>query len=250
MKLHVLSDLHLEFAPFAPSPTDADVVILAGDIGTRLSGIRMARETFDGRPVVYVAGNHEYYGAAIPALTTKLRREALGTNVHLLENDAVVIDGVRFLGCTLWTDFALFGADDRHAAMLRAETGMNDFRKIRRSPRFGRLRAVDTLAFHRRSTAWLEAALAEPGPGPTVVVTHHAPHRRSVAAEYRGDPLAPAFVSHLAPLFDGGRIDLWVHGHTHRQADYVERGVRVVSNQRGYPDEPADRFDPGLVVEV
>ena len=109
MKIHVLSDLHTEFAPFHPPETDADVVVLAGDVGVGTRGVPMIREWFPDRPVVYVAGNHEFYREAIPRLSEKIAGAAEGTRVHYLENRAVVIGGVRFLGCTLWTDFDVFG---------------------------------------------------------------------------------------------------------------------------------------------
>ena len=107
MKLHVLSDLHFEFAPFELPATDADVVVLAGDIDVGRRGLEVARAA-GGRPVVYVAGNHEYYGHSIPGLTGELVAATRGAGIHVLENEAVVIGGVRFLGCTLWTDFAAF----------------------------------------------------------------------------------------------------------------------------------------------
>jgi hypothetical protein len=110
MKLHIVSDLHAGFGAFDLPETDADVLVLAGDVDVGLRGMRMAREWARGRPVIYVAGNHEFYGESIPRHITKLREAAAGTEVRFLENEGAVIDGVRFLGCTLWTNFDLFGA--------------------------------------------------------------------------------------------------------------------------------------------
>jgi len=112
MKLLVLSDLHLEFAPFVPEPAAvaaADVVVLAGDISPGTKAIAWARQAFPGKPVVYVAGNHEFYRCDWDKLPGALREEAKKHDVHFLENEAVTIEGVRFVGATLWTDFALFG---------------------------------------------------------------------------------------------------------------------------------------------
>ena len=136
MRIRVLSDLHMEFAPFYAPPADADVVVLAGDVAPGLRGLEWARSAFGGAPVVYVAGNHEFYCHATPKLADDLAREAEGSPVHVLENAEVVTGGVRFLGCTLWTDFDLFGERIRSAAAAHA--AMNDFRLIRVSPRFRR----------------------------------------------------------------------------------------------------------------
>jgi predicted phosphodiesterase len=250
VKLLVLSDLHIEFAEFRPVETDADVVVLAGDIGTKLSGMKMAQSSFGDRPVIYVAGNHEYYGAAIPHMTEKLRQLAAGTSVHFLENDEAVIGGVRFLGCTLWTDFQLLGPERRETCRWEAEEKMTDYRRIRLSPRFRRLRTHDTCTMHALSRKWLDTALSTRFDGPTVVVTHHAPSWTSIPERYRADPLSAAYATDLSAWMKGKPIDLWIHGHTHNRLDYVVSGIRVVSNQRGYVDELAADFDPGSVVEV
>ena len=148
MKLHILSDIHLEFAPFEVPETDADVVVLSGDIGKGFQEIELANRC--GKPVVYVAGNHEYYGGAMPKLTEKMR-DVAGPNVALLENDEVTIGGVRFLGATLWTDFRLFGEASIDHCMVVAGEQMNDFRLIRCSPKYGRQNPHVTAVIHRRT---------------------------------------------------------------------------------------------------
>ena len=97
MKLHILSDVHVEFGPYDAPETDADVVVLAGDINVGRNGFDWAREQFPNKPVLYVLGNHEYYGEALPKFTDKLRELAEGTNVHILEQDSLTLDGVTFL---------------------------------------------------------------------------------------------------------------------------------------------------------
>jgi predicted phosphodiesterase len=250
MKIHILSDLHVEFSPPSLPSTDADVVVLAGDIGVHLQGLGFAESTFPGRPVIYVAGNHEYYGQAIPQLTEELREKTTGSHVRFLDEAEAVIGGVRFLGCTLWTDFTLFGRDRQMQAMETARVYMSDYKRIRRSPRNAKLSPVDTLAFHQRARTWLEEALARPFEGPTVVVTHHAPTPRSNPEAYRDDLISAAYVNDLGPLMSASRVKLWIHGHTHHCVDYQENGTRVVSNQRGYPDTPVPGYQPGFVVEV
>ena len=134
MKIRVLSDLHLEFAGWRPPPCDEDVVVLAGDIHEGRAGIAWARKYFRDRPIVYVPGNHEYYGRDLDELRNGLRESGRTHNVHVLDGDEVTIGGVRFLGATLWTDFELDGSDPRtvERAMHRCQEGMADFQIIRR----------------------------------------------------------------------------------------------------------------------
>jgi predicted phosphodiesterase len=247
MKIHVLSDLHTEFAPFDLPDTGADVLVLAGDVGVGMRGLALAREWARGRPVVYVAGNHEYYREAIPTLTERLETESEGSGVHFLENRAVVIGGARFLGCTLWTDFELYGERVRSAAAAQAV--MNDFRVIRMLPEYRRFSPGDARTLHLRSIRWLQAALDEPFDGPTVLVTHHAPGLRSVNPVYRENHVTAAYASDLEWMMDG-RAALWIHGHTHVCVDYEIGGTRTLANQRGYPDDAVAGFDPARVVEI
>ena len=249
VRLHILSDLHLESAPFTPPPVDADVVILAGDLHPGMQGLDWAVDHWPDRPVVFVPGNHECYGHAYPALVRELERRAaaLGPRLHLLSDRAAAIAGVRILGTTLWTDFALLG--DPPVSMAAAQTQMSDFTLIRVEPGDGSARPADMIRWHQRSVRWLRAALQEPHDGPTVVVTHHAPSRRSLNPLY-GDPVAAAYASQLDALVEASAVPLWVHGHTHHCVDYRLGSTRVVSNQRGYPGEPVGGFDPGLVLDL
>lgn len=250
MRLHVLSDLHLEQGEPGPGPVDADVVVLAGDISTGTRGVDWAREQARGRPVVYVAGNHEFYGHELPGLIGEIRRAADGSTVHVLENDEVMIDGIRFLGCTLWSDFAFDGPERREESMRLCERVVNDFGVIRFGPGDRALAARDTRAIHLASRRWLEDRLAQPHDGPTVVVTHHAPLIRTRPSSPYMRALAGAFASDVTDLMGADRAALWVFGHTHRVADLDVRGTRVVSNPRGYRHEPVAGFDPGCVVEL
>ena len=154
VRLHVLSDLHLERRSLVPAGIDADAVVLAGDIATGTRGVDWARSWASGRPVLYVAGNHEFYGHAMPGLIDELRRAAVGSSVHVLENDEVVLDGVRFLGCTLWSDFEFDGRERRAESMRLCERVVNDYEYITFGPGGRTLTARDTRMFvcpeHRR----------------------------------------------------------------------------------------------------
>jgi len=248
MRLHILSDLHLEFEPFTPPAVDADAIILAGDVSTGRNGLKWALKTFPDRPVVYVLGNHEFYGQKLQKLIQELHELASGSNVHLLENESCSIGDVVFLGATLWTDFGLNG--NPVVSEVVAQTGMNDYRRIRTLPRYSRLRPSDTRRLHRQSRQWLEDRVFSLKGRKVVVVTHHAPSRESIPPAFDGDACNPAFASDLSRFIVESEARLWVHGHIHCCCDYAVGKTRVIANPRGYPTEPRTGFDPGLIVEV
>ena len=247
MKLHILSDLHTEFADFSPPETGADVVILAGDIGVGLGGIEWAARRFPKAPVIYVPGNHEFYGHDI-RLTDQLK-EAASVSIHILNNDTLELEGIRFLGCTLWTDFNLHGEGEAWFARQRAKQLIEDFASIKNGRR--RFTPEDSVDIHKASKTWLVSELEKEFNGPTVVVTHHLPASSSVAKQYANDPLNPAFASRLEDVIEKYRPELWVHGHTHVPCDYELFDTRIVCNPGGYPGENScSNFRGDLVVSV
>jgi predicted phosphodiesterase len=248
--LHVLSDLHIEQAPFTAPEVEADVVVLAGDIANGTRGVEWAQSWTNGRPVLYVVGNHEFYGHRCPGLVDALRQRSVGSLLRVLENEQAIIGGVRFLGCTLWSDFDFAGADRREESMRLCERVVNDYRVIAFDRGDRKLNADDTRSFHLVSRRWLEESLAQRYDGPTVVITHHAPLIRSHPTSALRRALAGAFVSDLTALMGAERVDLWIFGHTHRAADLEVRGTRVISNPRGYPRERVAEFDPCCVIEL
>lgn len=261
MRIALFSDLHLELGrtrdgrpAWEPPDLDVDVVVLAGDIGSHTHGLEWAAETFPGmsRPpvVLYISGNHEYYGAHLGLLDEMRKASRPEKGVHFMERNAIELVGVRFLGCTLWSGFDLLGAVTVEASLAVASQRINDYWVIRGS-HGRRLTPRETLALHRRSVDWLDHELAKPFEGKTVVVTHFAPHRRCVAPEHENSDISPYFVTDLSDLMSRHRIDVWCHGHTHTNNDFVaENGCRVVSNQRGYPGMEEEDFRAGLVIEV
>lgn len=253
MKLQVLSDLHLRPAyGFAIPETEADLIILAGDIARGLTGVQWAMEESArlGKPVAYVFGNHEYFKHVFPDLLDEARRLTAGSAVHVLENDQLIWDQTRILGCTLWTDFLLFGEERQQECIAAAESVLYDY-SIIQTPDGDLLRAHHTQARHWQSRQWLEQRLSEPWPGPTVVVTHHVPCWEGAHPDYNG-PLSGGFTSNLKPLMERHRIDLWICGHSHANVDVQLGKTRLLSNQRGYPGEvvPGPAFDPTLLAEV
>lgn len=248
MRLHVLSDLHLSVQGMPVPEVEADVTIIAGDVARPQAAMAWAGQF--KRPVLYVPGNHEFYGGSIPAVRQELAEAARAHGVRLLDEDVTVLGGVRFIGATLWTDFEVAGHAARETAMREAEQCLRDFQVIHNADG-SHFTPADSVALFRAQSAWLDAALAAPFAGPTVVVTHHAPNAGSIHPRFAGSVLNAGFVSDCTKLL--GRSVMWVHGHTHDNFDYVVKGTRVLCNPRGYlrhgvAENPA--FNPRLVVDV
>lgn len=242
MRILIYSDLHLEFASFEPAPISADLVVLAGDIGRGEKAVEWVNDAFDC-DVVYVAGNHEYYGGNLNRTWEKMRHLAK-SHVHLLENESFVYKGSRFLGSTCWTDFSSTG--DLRLAAYEAKEGMNDFKKIRVGERYRRLRAEDVRAKNHFAYQWLAQELASEFNGNTIVVSHHAPLLGTLPFRQKSH-LNAAYANHWPELVS--LADLWVFGHTHMAMNTTMLGCRLLSNPRGYPGEPTG-FNPGLIIEV
>jgi len=256
LRLQLVSDLHVDVADtrrlrLAP---DADVVAVAGDTceGVVEAFAHLRQRIPAPTPIVMVAGNHEAYGRCLPDELARARATAPDYDIIFLENDAVMIGGVRILGCTLWTDFRLFGERHRAVAMAAAPPGLADHRAIARAiaPTRRPFRPEDAAARHAASVGFLREALVAPFAGPTVVITHHAPHPLGIAPQYMRDPLSAAFASDLSALIDSAQPDLWVFGHTHHAVDAVLGRTRLCANPHGYGDQCTARFDPALILEV
>lgn len=260
MRLLVMSDIHLEIEKDfeLPNDLDFDVAVFAGDISTLVTGtiqwLSTQREgPLQGKPVVAVCGNHEFYGHELTTAREEGRKRAAELSIHLLDPGVVVISGVRFVGSTLWTDFDLYS--NPIAAKREALREMNDYRRISivHGEDRHRLRPNDTLNLHRQDRAFIEAALAEEFNGPTVVVSHHAPHRNSVDSEFLTDPLSPAYASNLTAMITTYQPSLWIHGHDHRHHDYQIGSTRIVANPAGYPmryGRENVKFDPYFIVQI
>ncbi len=255
MRVWVISDLHLEFGvPFVrPASLEADVLVCAGDLLTKgvAPSIKwLANNICASLPVIFVAGNHEFYGGAVQEGLRDARELAdRYPNIHLLENNAVDIEDVRFIGGTLWTDFRVLGGDP-HLAMTAAQSGMNDYRKIKYAKiPYRKFRPIHAYRKYMETRTFVASELGKARGRKTVVVTHHAPSIRSIPTEFRNDPLAACYASDLESLIIEEQPDLWVHGHIHHRNDYFLGGSRIVSNSRGYPSK-GPIFDPAFTVEI
>jgi len=288
MKLAVLSDLHLEFDRAAEREQGrlrrgkerktlegqghphlgpnlggllgdkdncrVDAVLLAGDIDVGLQCLDYGVElsAWLDRPVVQIAGNHEFYGMDMADFFEGLPENQTGKH-HFLEKQSVVLEtptgAVRILGCMLWTDFGLFGDDRRLEAMRLSGRVLVDFTDIRLDGK--EFTPGKAMSLFEESRDWLEAELSQPFSGETVVMTHHAPSRSSIAKEYGNDPVSAAFASDLEALIRAYRPALWVHGHTHASADYQVGRTRVVCNPRGYRGRKKNkRFKADCIYEL
>ena len=253
MKIALLSDLHLSVHPLDVPPTQADVVVLAGDLHRPAQAMAWARQF--SQPTLFVAGNHEFYGSDLATTLAQLREQAQGSSVRVLERSEWRHGGVRFLGCTLWSDYRLFDSpEQREEGLRKAQEFVRDFSRIGIAPDFPErfTPAVSQLLFEQ-SVAWLEERFAEPFDGKTVVITHFAPARGSIAAQFAGSPLNACFVSDLEERILRWQPALWLHGHVHDGFDYRVGSTRIVANPRGYaPEGVAENkgFMPALLLEL
>ncbi|MEO5607005.1 MAG: metallophosphoesterase [Polaromonas sp.] len=265
MNIQLLSDLHLESNPhFQATPAPgADLLVLAGDIGSyqngsllttlgvadfglaRFSPLPVAQGGAGWpTPVLFVPGNHEYDGLEFDEATARLREACARLGLIWLEQQSVVLQGVRFIGCTLWSDFdaltteqAQGGADITLGEQLKARDkafrAANFYLRKNHSLCQGQPMLAEAVREQGlQSQAWLRAALAQPFGGPTVVVTHFAPSLRSADPRYGLTPGTAGFCNSLDDLLP--LATLWLHGHLHCPNDYVRHGCRVVANPLGY----------------
>lgn len=235
MKIISYSDLHLEFRHgwSLPSDLDGDVLVLAGDIITfrDFSPLESLLRYWE-QPVLFVAGNHEYYTCSPMRDNEGRFRNWLAEKlpqVYFLRNEGVTIEGVNFFGGTMWTNFK----SGSTASMRHAKSGLNDFLYIRSddvifTPEF-------SVELHQQFIATLEQWFDKRSPGPNVVITHHAPVINP-KSQYLLSPLEPAFVSYeMSRYIEKYEPTLWIYGHTH-ECDAQRVGkTRVISNQFGYP---------------
>lgn len=281
MRIQLLSDLHLEAHPhFQPEPAPgADLLVLAGDIGSYQGGSQLAGEDFGlerfsplprgagwPTPVLFVPGNHEYDMQDFDAAHDRLRRTCDRLGLLWLERETLVQGGVRFVGTTLWSDFDALADDERCTDLARR---LRLRQKAFRAANFylsktGTTRAdAPWLAEAVREQAlacraWLEEALARPFEGPTVAVTHFAPSLRSADPRYGLVPGTAGFCNALDHLLP--HAQLWLHGHLHAPSDYAVQGqhgdgrpwrCRVVANPLGYARKGEQAlFQPRCCIDV
>ena len=254
MRIQIASDLHREFPDSHPVPDlvpGADVAVMAGDLSiyARWHGAadEMCLMWRDAR-IVYLPGNHEFYGSDFARVRKKLRGFCQRRGIEYLDRRSVLIGGVRFVGATLWTDFQINGTPK--ASRERIGRAINDFQLIRWGDRM--FDTYDASERHAGDVAFIETELdAANAAGETaVVVTHHLPSPACIAPVYRNDPLNPAFVSDLDAIILKHKPGLWIHGHTHHSIDARVGDTRILCNPGGYVRGDNPLFDPFCTVVV
>ena len=261
MKILPVSDLHLEFNQEGlgvPDLGSGEVLILGGDIlcarHFKTNGalhriydnfLQKCVDNFEY--VIYILGNHEYWGQTWEN-TPKILREHLPSSIHILDSDYIEIQNTIFLGCTLWTDFH----DGNPIDMIEAKNYMNDYKSIRIGSNYRKLIPEDILAAHRKSKQFLLDKLEEFKNEKIWISTHHAPSYQSVHPKYRSASCNSAFCSDLDELIiSHPQIKYWHHGHTHESFDYLVEQCRVICNPHGYfPIELNPDFNAQFTVEI
>lgn len=270
MKLQILSDTHNEFlrAPTwtnSSTPlwggripvTDADIVILAGDIDIGAEGVTWATQESERlqKPIIYVPGNHEYYGGELTSIRSSLfecaKESQKDTNdkvgVYLLDENEIIIQDVRFLGCTLWSDYKADPKTNQSDAMMFCGSRINDHHVIRYHDK--PFTPVEALALHESARDWLKLKLSEEFTGKTVVISHHGASLACQHKKYSTSPITGAFLSNLDNLIE--MADLWICGHSHSNIDTKINVTRLVSNQYGYHgNEVCEDFNAEFVIEL
>lgn len=248
MMIQVLADLDTEFVDYEIDlAEDADVVVIAGDftVADSLEKLELLARTV-GRPIVFVAGNHEYYGGVFDEVNEKL--EEIGSsqrNFHFLNDASVKIEDVQFIGSTLWSNFDLSPHLDEFVSII--EYAMNDFNCIRNSSTEN-FSPYDCIRLNEGSRSFLRDRIDTSSCGKKVVVTHFGPSPKSIHSKYEGNPANPYFSCNCEDLM-GPTVPLWIHGHTHESIDYEHKKTHVIANPKGYYGENK-RFNGKLLVEI
>ena len=235
MKIQVTSDNHVEFLrnkqKFARKlPVNADILIVAGDLGT-ISCVRGALTALcdNFKHVLFVAGNHEFYGSSFPQVRAILREyEEKHPNFHYLDRDVIEIDGQRFVGCTMWFPMT-----------PQAETLTNQLNDFYQISNF----RMEVGSENEMDRKFLEREVRKGD----VVITHHAPSEQSAPDRYKGDPLNCFYITNMERFICGVEPKLWIHGHMHNSSDYMIHKTRIICNPGGYIHEPNHQYGPKVI---
>ncbi|WP_082069918.1 metallophosphoesterase [Bradyrhizobium sp. LTSP885] len=253
MRIHYMSDLHLEAQGFRGRMPEGDVLVIAGDLchadcfeadaadGYKIKQRERVMRMIDAAlknfaHVLLVAGNHEHYGSIFDETVPKLRRALPGVTV--LDNETIEIGQVRFFGTTLWSDY-----DDRSVACMdavRKRCGEFFFVKMRAQDQAGqetlrKFRPEDALAALDTALENLRGCLAQAKGRPTVIITHHAPSLKGLNPHYAVDAMSGTYASDLDAMIQGlENVPAWIHGHTHIRRVYKIGGVQIRTDARGF----------------
>ena len=247
MKLAIMSDVHLEFGELpVENLHGCDVLVLAGDILVARTLEQLTAEPHtdayklrnryvqfveqcvsEFKHVVAIAGNHEFYGGKFVQSVGTLRKFYGELGVHYFECDVLELEGYKFCGCTMWTDF-----NNDPLVAWDAKRFINDFQRIvdDSEAHYTKLRTESVQKRHQQSVNWLNSVVDHS----TIVVTHMAPHEQSVHPRFKGDQLSHYYYVDMSRLICNNQPQLWIHGHMHNCSDYQLYNTRVICNPRGY----------------
>ena len=245
MKIGFLSDVHFEFHKQTPNwlpplPQECDVLVLAGDISVgdhTLEAVKRISAQVPTTHIVWIAGNHDFYDSNIEHQIEIYRVQCAELPfIHFLENESVIIDGVTFLGATLWTDFSVLGPQSQQEGSILAQRCIADFHHIHIS---------DNELWHPQSAArkfadsqhWLQTKLSSIKDQPCVVVTHFPPCRDAKHGGFEESLLSTYFQANCEDLIKTYQPNLWIYGHNHYSRSFKIGKTHICSNQLGYPDE-------------
>lgn len=241
MRIRTYSDLHNEFGVFTfPSLKNVDVLCLCGDTSLGTNSIDYLKYMLVKNPhlsIIIVAGNHEYYNNEVNDVKSAWKLASLYTDrLYFLNNDFITIDKQRFFGCTLWTNMN----NSNPICMSEAESRMNDYVCIKFETRA--LKAEDTVEFNRVSYRYLLDNVTKDD----IVVTHHKPYVSAGFGRYNDF----AYMTDCTELLYNNSPKLWLYGHTHISDDITVNNTRIVSNPRGYANQPNRDFKPNLIIKI
>lgn len=267
VRIALISDIHIEFLrdegkfvhDIYIGEQSVDVLILAGDIDVDGFGASWAVRQSEllKVPVIYIAGNHEFYGGKWTETIETIKEITAGTNVHFLNRDSVEINGSRFIGCTLWSDLRLFGNKRLKETVVTIQNGVNDYHRIKRDDSIsapGKLRFISpehTISEFDKNLAFITKELEVDFSGKTFVVTHHAPSLNCLPLDEQDNLISAAYASNLDALIIKHKPEAWLHGHIHTQKTHRIGETLVASRPRGYPqlqDRPTLGFKPMIFV--
>jgi len=248
MTVLIVGDLHLDMwseadrDPFVALSvaewSGIEAVIVAGDLTNKPRvrwkyAVRHLVRYIETKRIFILPGNHDYYDFRIDG-DDRLAEIARAEGAHFLQKSEVMIGRTRFLCCTLWTDFALYG--DVAASQAIAKSRMNDYCYIRNAGAgYRRIRPYETALIYAEHRGWLAERLSNPHAGPTIVVTHHCPHP-GLISKTPGD-LDPVYGSDLTELIQRHQPEAWLFGHTHFQAETVVGRTLLRNVSLGYRDQ-------------
>ena len=231
IKIQYVSDLHLEFEDnkdgLKHMDTDADVLVIAGDldVGPRIFDhlISLSQK----RQVVFVYGNHEFYDRkSVDGLKKKGRLVSKhNKNLHILDRESVIIGDTTFIGATGWIDGSFQNIDNGQYGKYNDFSMINGFYGLHATWGTG-------------DRKYIRRAIASSETKHNIVITHFLPLALCISQSYSGNPYNPCFANSWKWVYDcADRIDYWIHGHSHEFFKQEIGEVIFCRNPFGYPTE-------------